>query len=411
MDRPIPAFYACYLLRSTVRHQSLYVGSTPHPVRRLRQHNGNAKGGAVRTSRDSLRPWEMTCLVTGFPSKIAALQFEWAWQNTHLSRHVAPDSKLTQVKSTTRISPKTGRTRTRTSRPRLGLTDRLANLHLLLRSTSFERWPLKVTFYAEDVYKVWTKWTSQQIEKLRPGIRVEMDESMRSTGESGAEETPGEASKPKGIDTLDVSYATVKGHLEKSRQAIENAEWLHCNICHQGLPSNGAMTLVCPSEGCSALSHLDCLSKHFLDTSNDRDTMLPTSGNCPECGNKLQWIDLVKELSLRMRGEKEIKAIFKKRRRTKKQMDAEASAANDMSELSAEDEPMEDLVPEDDDVWHQLPESSDVEELEAPKHATAFHSDPNAAVNRPTWTRKEPRTPDPEPVIEDSDADDWAVLT
>lgn len=76
LAKPLPALYAVYVLRSTVRHASIYIGSTPNPPRRLKQHNGETKGGAVRTSRDSLRPWEMIVVVTGFPSSVAALKFE-----------------------------------------------------------------------------------------------------------------------------------------------------------------------------------------------------------------------------------------------------------------------------------------------------------------------------------------------
>lgn len=62
---------------------STYAGVSPDPVRRLRQHNGEIKGGAKYTL--SRGPgWEHICFVKGFQNKIQTLQFEWA------SKHVPP---------------------------------------------------------------------------------------------------------------------------------------------------------------------------------------------------------------------------------------------------------------------------------------------------------------------------------
>ncbi|XP_009141060.1 uncharacterized protein LOC103865032 [Brassica rapa] len=74
-------FFACYILTSlSPRHKGhTYIGFTVNPRRRIRQHNGEITSGAYRTKKK--RPWEMVLCIYGFPTKVSALQFEWAWQH------------------------------------------------------------------------------------------------------------------------------------------------------------------------------------------------------------------------------------------------------------------------------------------------------------------------------------------
>lgn len=54
-----------------------YAGVSPNPIRRLRQHNKEIKGGAKYTTSKSPN-WTHLCIVRGFHSKIESMQFEWA---------------------------------------------------------------------------------------------------------------------------------------------------------------------------------------------------------------------------------------------------------------------------------------------------------------------------------------------
>ena len=72
--------WECYLIEN---RGYTYVGVSPDPTRRLRQHNGEITGGAKYTTGKGAG-WTHVCIVRGFRTKIEAMQFEWA------VKHVAP---------------------------------------------------------------------------------------------------------------------------------------------------------------------------------------------------------------------------------------------------------------------------------------------------------------------------------
>lgn len=349
--KPVPAFYCCYLLRSTIRHSSLYVGSSPHPARRLAQHNGKVKGGAVRTSRTTLRPWEMVCVVAGFPSNIAALQFEWAWHNAHLTRHISAEDRISMPTTRVRTNIKTGKTRKKVGRPRTSMIDKLSNLHLLLRAPYFSKWPLELRFFNQSVYRSWLAWNERVDDQIRPDIPIWLDMAQPADpeGEISSAQKPSKRRKVDligkgGVEGVDPTYARFQTVLHKLQRRIDDkSDKLICEICEVPLQVDNDLFNICLDQDCACVTHLSCLSARFLRDTNP-DTMVPKDGRCPSCSTKLQWADLMRVLSLRSRGEKQVQQLLKKRNRGTIAVAAELLEEDSVDESDDSEEDAMDVV-------------------------------------------------------------------
>ena len=146
-NHTFPSFYACYLLKSlqTPRATATYIGSTPNPPRRLRQHNGEISAGASRTRIG--RPWDMAMIVYGFPSKVAALQFEWAWQHPWKTRHLKnPPGDGGSGR---------GRALFGSGRGLWTLKARVNVVRTMLASHPYSNWPLYVKLFNTEAVKAW----------------------------------------------------------------------------------------------------------------------------------------------------------------------------------------------------------------------------------------------------------------
>ncbi|CAG8505008.1 13075_t:CDS:2 [Ambispora gerdemannii] len=257
-----PEFYCCYLTRSLQPKYTdyVYIGTTPDPIRRLRQHNGELAGGAARTV--SRRPWTYVLFVYGFPSSRAATQFEWAWQQEGKSRHFTTNNK-SKRRSMHKLSRK------------------ISALMEMMQFRYFCRWPLKLHIVESDVEKQldFTKFpkhvtiTYGPVEKLsytfadkgltRARLRAQIFENH---------EYHREQNTPCCVCHLPIDYAAPD-------------EYMSC------LHTVSSSSIFNSSKACKMTGHVICLAKDFL--LEEKNQLLPVSGNCPKCKNPLLWADLI----------------------------------------------------------------------------------------------------------------------
>ncbi len=131
-----------------------------------------------------------------------------------------------------------------------------------------------------------------------------------------------------GIAALPLTYAPHKQHVEKSKAIIDFGREGSCSICSQDLIHDEGIYAICPHPGCEGVSHLTCLSQSLLESetrqhssgaqpSNDDQSLalVPIAGKCQSCGGRIKWVDIVKEVTLRMRGVKEVEGLLKESRK------------------------------------------------------------------------------------------------
>ncbi|XP_061998676.1 structure-specific endonuclease subunit slx1 isoform X1 [Rosa rugosa] len=101
-SKPKSRSWSVYLILSTNAPIKTYVGVTTDFSRRLKQHNGELKGGAKASHAG--RPWICACLIHGFKDQNEACAFESKWKtlSRSLPRKRKDDNKVEQVNDLSR---------------------------------------------------------------------------------------------------------------------------------------------------------------------------------------------------------------------------------------------------------------------------------------------------------------------
>ncbi|XP_064218688.1 structure-specific endonuclease subunit SLX1 isoform X1 [Aotus nancymaae] len=216
---------------------------------------GWIRGGAQRDT-PVLLPREMVLVVHGFPSAVAALRFEWAWQHPHASRRLA------------HVGPRL--------RGETAFTFHLRVLAHMLRAPPWARLPLTL------------RW-------LRPDLRQDLC-------------LPPPPHVPLAFGPPPPQAPTLRrraGPFDDAKPEPDQGDAGACCVLCARTIQDEQGPLCCPHPGCLLRAHMICLAEEFLQ--EEPGQLLPLEGQCPSCEKSLLWGDLI--CLCQMNTEKEVEDL------------------------------------------------------------------------------------------------------
>lgn len=134
--------------------------------------------------------------------------------------------------------------------------------------------------------------------------------------DSGTTDTAPPSEPAWGIHALPLDYTPLRGYVAKVESIFSQKRQRSCVVCDKRLPPGRGLYAACPNTDCEGIGHLSCWGQHLLGRDNT-DHVLPVNGVCPKCRGPVKWGEMMTELSLRARGQKEVEKLLKEPRKRK----------------------------------------------------------------------------------------------
>ncbi|KAG8792489.1 Slx4p interacting protein [Ceratobasidium sp. 428] len=239
----------------------------------------------------------MAMIVYGFPSKLAALQFEWVWQHPYLSRHLRePHATQTGKHSTSRLFKRDAKANL--------LKTKILVARTMLPMAPYNTWPLHVKIFTEEAKKLWDEVQQPGLDTPLPRGFTYSVEYEGVDGKAPIPAAPKPTTRTGPIDVKDARFTL--SHIDQYQSIIDQDAPLSCSVCGKSIAEKKVDHLtiaLCPHTTCSALSHLACLAQSFRGKSpSPSSPLIPRGGVCGECNKYVLWGDVIRGCYRRARG-------------------------------------------------------------------------------------------------------------